>query len=259
MLNTVKLYYFSPTGGTEKVGKHFAGSIAEKTVTIDLAQKESSVSNVDADLAVVAMPVFAGRIPGIIKERLPQAGTAGMRAVTMVVYGNRAYEDALLELNDAMEERGYEIIASAAFVAQHSIAPEIAAGRPDAEDLAEISAFAEAVEARLNDLLTDPGSKGFSVKVPGNRPYRAAGGGPNVIEVSAVCCACGLCAKICPSGAADLGENFAVTDSEKCIECMACIAHCPVKARSLPKEVSSRVEQFLAPLKDVRRENETFL
>ena len=45
----------------------------------------------------------------------------GARAVLLVVYGNREYEDTLLELSDVMEAAGFSPVAAVAAVAEHSI------------------------------------------------------------------------------------------------------------------------------------------
>ena len=69
----------------------------------------------------------------------------------------------MLEMNDILIQGGFTVIASAAFVAQHSIVPEVGAGRPDAEDIKEIRTFAEAVKSSTS---------AENVHVPGNRPYK---------------------------------------------------------------------------------------
>ena len=84
------------------------------------------------DLVIVAAPAFGGRIPALMAERLKCTAGKGAAAVTAAVYGNRAYEDALVELNDALEEQGFEPFASVAVLAEHSMVREVAAGRPDA-------------------------------------------------------------------------------------------------------------------------------
>lgn len=61
---------------------------------------------------MVAAPVFGGRIPSIVAEKLNELEGHGKKAVTLVVYGNRAYEDALLELNNVVEDRGFQVAAS---------------------------------------------------------------------------------------------------------------------------------------------------
>ena len=45
--------------------------------------------------------------------------------------------------------QGFEIIASGAFIAQHSMTKEVGAGRPDEEDRKEIRDFAVKVLAKL--------------------------------------------------------------------------------------------------------------
>ena len=80
-----------------------------------------------------------------------------------------------------------------------------------------------------------------------------------MVEGSENCVVCGKCVEICPTGAVELISGEITGNPEKCVECMACIAACPVKARALPQEVQTRIGGFLAPLKDVRKENETFL
>ena len=84
-----------------------------------------------------------------------------------MVYGTRAYEDALLELNDIMREKGFQVVASAALIARHSIVPEVGKGRPDGQDREEILSFAKKVLERSQEGTDSP------VDVPGDRPYKA--------------------------------------------------------------------------------------
>ena len=59
-------------------------------------------------------------------------------AVAVVVYGNRDYDDALLELRDWCVAHGFVPVAGAAFIGEHSYSrPDrpIAGGRPDNPDL----------------------------------------------------------------------------------------------------------------------------
>ena len=83
--------------------------------------------------------------------------------MAVVVYGNREYDDALLETKNALRANGFQVIAAAAFIAEHSIVRTIAAGRPDAEDEALCRQFAAEVEKKLSSSAT--------VTVPGNDPY----------------------------------------------------------------------------------------
>ena len=52
----------------------------------------------------------------------------------VAVFGNRAYDDALLEMQDVASEIGFRVIAAVAAVAEHSIIRKYGKGRPDADD-----------------------------------------------------------------------------------------------------------------------------
>lgn len=250
MLNQTDLYYFSPTGGTKKVGYEFAQAVSKKVKLIDLAGDCNS--SMESDLTIIAVPVFGGRIPAISSERIRSLQGAGKKAVTLVVYGNRAYEDALLELNDSVREGGFEIVASGAFIAQHSIVPEVGRGRPDAKDKEEIRAFAQKVIERM-----ESGVK-KEIIVPGNFPYKAEMNQSATPISLPSCSLCEKCAIVCPVNAIHIQETV-VTDSEKCILCMACTSVCPEHARVLPDALREGTEKMLSAFKTVRRENETFL
>ena len=219
------LLYFSPTGGTKKVGETFCQEISDNMAIVDLC-RQNKVPTIPADaLTVIATPVFGGRIPAIVTECLAKLDGTGRKTVTLVVYGNRAYEDALLELNDITKKCGFEIIASGAFVAQHSMNQDIAAGRPDDKDKKELMEFAEKVILKLN---SDTKNK---IKVPGNYPYKVYTPlSTTPISLSA-CTLCQQCVSACPTHAITMENETIITDSEKCILCMACTANCPGNAR----------------------------
>jgi len=249
MSDKMEVYYFSPTGGTKKVSDIFAAAVGKDVVWHDLGDKQTPMKQPQCELIVVAAPVFAGRIPSVVREKIKTLAGEGKKAVTIAVYGNRAYEDALLEMNDILIQDGFTVIASAAFVAQHSIVPEVGAGRPDAEDIKEIRIFAEAVKSSTS---------AENVQVPGNRPYK-----PEMNVVAAPlslpsCTACGACAKICSTDAISNVDGKMATDAAKCILCMACIHACPKKARILPPPLQQKTDNMLAAFKAVRNKNETF-
>lgn len=249
MADKMDMYYFSPTGGTKKVSSIFAAALGRDVVWHNLGSKQTISGKPQGELTVVAAPVFGGRIPSVVREKIKMLDGKGKRAVTIAVYGNRAYEDALLELNDILIEGGFTVIASAAFVAQHSIVPEVGAGRPDFEDEKEIRAFAEAVQRS---------TAAENVHVPGNRPYK-----PEMnVAVTPVslpsCTACGVCEKVCPTAAIAQEDGKMVTDTEKCILCLACITACPQQARILPPALLQKTENMLAAFKTVRNKNEVF-
>ena len=229
---TVYEMVFSPTGGTQRVSDCFTKAFSPGSSFIDLtdAGKDfSSYSFRPEDICVAAVPSYGGRVPGAALSRLAQMKGNGARAILMAVYGNRAYEDTLVELKDTLEGAGFLPIAGIAAIAEHSIMRQFAAGRPDVQDEEELSYFAARIRSRLEaDVPEAP------LKIPGNRPYREYGGVPMKPQVGNACNRCGLCAQKCPVGAIPLDAPDH-TDTKTCISCMRCIAICPQKARSVSK------------------------
>lgn len=240
---------FSPTGGTAAIARAVTGG---RGLTVDLSAPPPVTPVGEDCLLLAAAPVFGGRVPAVALERLA-ACTGSGPAAAVVVYGNRAYEDALLELKDALTAAGFQVVAAAAFVAQHSIAPAIAAGRPDGADLERAAAFGRAVEAKLagpNPLA--PAS------VPGNAPYKDWKGVSFHPAAGAGCISCGLCASRCPVGAIPTGDP-GQTAPELCITCMRCVSLCPRKARAIPAAALQATGAMLAEKAALPRQPEWFL
>ncbi|MDL2307596.1 4Fe-4S binding protein, partial [Desulfovibrio sp. OttesenSCG-928-C06] len=101
------------------------------------------------DLLVLTSPVYSGRMPEPLQARLDKMRGSGTPAIIAMTYGDRAYDDALLELADRLEERGFIVIGAGAFVARHAVFPRYAVGRPDEQDLLQLRALAEQSLARL--------------------------------------------------------------------------------------------------------------
>lgn len=252
-MNTICLYYFSPTGGTKRAAEIFCKEISANVESNDLGLRVSKTKETREELTVIASPVFGGRIPELVTEKLKELDGSGKKAVTLAVYGSRAYEDALLELNRTAAEQGFQIEASAALIAQHSMAPEVGQGRPDEKDQEEIRKFARKVLEKIEGKIENP------VKVPGNYPYKEAMHMPVTPVTLPSCSQCGKCAAICPAGAISMEDKAVTTNTEKCMLCMACTAVCPENARILPPPLKEKMGQMMEKLKDVRKENEFFL
>lgn len=252
MLNNVQLYYFSPTGGTRACADAFCGAIAEKITAVNLGLRSPAAAP-EGELVVFALPVFSGRIPAVAAEKIGELKGTGRKAVTLAVYGTRAYEDALLELNNTVAAAGFQIVASAAVIAQHSVVPAVGKGRPDQEDAEELAAFAGKVLKKLESGVDTP------VSVPGNYPYKESAGLPVTPICLPDCSKCGLCATVCPTGAVCLEDGMVKTDTDACILCMACVSACPKKVRILPAPLQETMNGKLADFVSVRRENQFFL
>lgn len=246
------IVYFSAAGHTLKVIRHIAEQMGGIDRAVDLSDpflKETSFTK--DDQVIVACPVYGGRIPSLVAERLQKITFDGTRAVSIVTYGNRAYEDALLELNVTLLARGSIPVASAAVVAQHTMVPSVASDRPTPIDFQNLSVFARFALQKFDDVHAVP------VEVPGNRPYRQWSKMPVTPVVSNECVRCGLCVRQCPTMAIWITDPKK-TDPSKCILCMRCVALCPQGARSLPESARQAIEKKLAPVAKLTRENEFF-
>ena len=180
-------------------------------------------------------------------ERLKKIAGNGAKCTLVCVYGNRAYEDTLAEMEDAAKECGFQVVAAVAAVAQHSIIPQYAANRPDASDEKQLEQFALQIAGKTES----------AASVPGNRPYKKAGGAGLVPKPSKTCVKCGVCAKNCPVQAIDSVKFTA--DSKKCIACMRCVKQCPHNARKVNGTMVSIAAMAIKKACSVRKENELFL
>ena len=166
MIRKTFFYYFSPTGGTKRIGETFAKAAAENVVYENLGDRvgKKRVKGMGRCPGCSGSSCLRRENPGTGGRKTKNGNRPGRKAVTLAVYGTRAYEDALLEMNDLLEERGFRVIASGAFIAQHSIVNIVGRGRPDARDMEEIQKFAEKV---LHKIETNEDTK---VTVPGSSP-----------------------------------------------------------------------------------------
>ena len=245
---------FSPTGGTRRVSEILCKGMGKESTVTDLCVKDTDIQlpNIqEDDLAVVAMPVFAGRVPALAVERLRMVKPNGAKCVVVAVFGNRAYDDALLELQDVAAEMGFRVIAAVGAVAEHSIIRKYGKGRPDADDEQTLRQFgAEIMSKAEGDDCTLP-------QVPGNRPYKKGGRVPKPTGRRG-CNRCGVCAKQCPVDAIPLSDPKTV-DTTKCISCMKCVSVCPTGARSIGKIMNFLATQGLKKVCATRKENELYI
>lgn len=246
---------FSPTGGTQKAAELLTAAWPD-VQTVDLSDRTQDFSQFtfqEDDVCLVAVPSYGGRVPGTAAERLKKLNGGGARAVLVCAYGNRDYDDTLLELEDILSERGFRSVAAVAAAAEHSIMPQFGSGRPDAQDKEELREFA----ARIDEQLTEASGE-KAVQVPGNHPYREYNGVPMQPKADKSCTRCGLCAAKCPVGAIDV-QDPQQTDTQKCISCMRCLAICPQKARKLNKVVVSVAAAKMKKACSDRKSNALFL
>lgn len=262
-MQPLNLIYFSPTSTTKNVLHAVAmgvGTLALKEWDLTLPYSEDMDYPVfGQDMVVIGVPVYAGRVPATAVKRLRMLKGDKTPVALVVTYGNRAFEDALVELRDIAVEQGFVPVIAAAFIGEHSYSTQdmpIAMSRPDIQDHDRGLAFGEQFVEKLNglDSLDD-----FKLELPGNYPYRdgisKAEKGPDFDEDK--CLDCGACVDICPVGAVSVEY---LTDKTECIRCQACVKNCPGLARFMEDAETQALRKKLHDeLAAGRKEPEFFL
>ena len=245
-LEKIWAVYFSGTGTTRRTVERIAGGIASRlnlpAESVDFSRpavRQETLRFGEKDLVVFGTPVYAGRVPNVLlpflRERVVGGGAL---AVPVVLFGNRDYDDALIELRNILAADGMHPIAAGAFVGEHSFSRVLGADRPNAEDEALMDEFAARVAALAAGLDAAPVK---SVAMRGQEPLRPyytprdrAGNPINILKVKpktdlSRCGGCGLCADLCPMGSIDPADVSAVRGI--CIKCCACVKGCPTGAK----------------------------
>ena len=275
MKKKIRAMYFSGTGITAKVAtgaayrmwqeldktEHKTGVSGATDDKIDYVKEENiNFTPPEArekkytfdmdDIVVFATPVIAGRVPNVLLKFLNTLEGGGAMAVPLVVYGNRNFDDALIELRNILEERGFHTVAAAAFIGEHSFSKILAAGRPDIEDMKTVERFAKLAAEKIlsavreadgdNERLEAALKAAGPVKVDGQEPLRGyyqprdrKGNHINILKVKPKlnkekCDGCGICVSLCPMGSISEEEPGLVKGI--CIKCCACVKKCPREA-----------------------------
>lgn len=260
----VKLIYFSPTGTTEKILESIAKGIAVDYVEhINLTLPEGiqqTIPPIINGLVIIGAPVYGGRLPVDAIIRFKKLKASNALAIVIVVYGNREFDDALLELKNLAVELGFTPIAGGAFIGEHSFATKdipIANGRPDSLDVQKAMDFGIKIKDKLTSLQS-PAAQ-MDLEIPGRFPYA---GGVRAMVVSPVtkehtCTVCGTCASVCPTAAISNNGGVA-TETELCIRCCACIKNCPTGSRAWEDSMMKSIANWLNENCSTRKEPQIF-
>lgn len=259
MSATLHTLFFSPTHSSRDIARALGKGL---TASLDMPQKnrdmtfppdrEKSLACDPDDVLLFAFPVYGGRVPQILEAPLARLRGNGAKAVIAAVYGNRDYDDALLEAADLFTRQGFAVVAAGAFIAEHSVAPRVGAGRPDAQDMAVLADFARRAAAKIAAGNPAP------VCVKGNRPYKARKPAADVRPKTADCCTrCMVCATGCPMRVIS-GDDPSVV-AAGCIRCRACVKFCPENAKFFDDAETAKIREMLESKCLTRREPELFL
>lgn len=272
MDKTINTMYFSATGTTKKVVDEIANKLLESTdfneiikninFTLPEGRKET-ISFTEKDVVIVGVPVIAGRVPNVLLKYLNTIIGNKALAIAVVVYGNRNYDDALIELKDILELDGFNVIAGGTFIGEHSFSKILAQNRPDEKDLSIADDFARQI---YNKITTQDEIQ--TVVINGNKHYKnyykPKDKNGDFVDIRKVtpktnsnCIDCKLCVSICPMGCIDAEDVSKLNGI--CIKCCACIKKCPTHAKYFDDENYLRHKHELEIEFANRREPELFI
>lgn len=257
-LDTTHTVFFSPTHTSARIACAIArGTDLETAKETDLTcDTATGPIAIDGALVVIAVPVYGGRVAPVALERIRRLRGNDTPAIVAVVYGNRDYEDALLELCDIVRMQGFVPVSAGAFIGEHSYSrPEmpVAEGRPDGEDLKTAENFGKASVRKWNG---NSAQAAFHIK--GNIPYKPLKPSAPDAPVTRTdhCTLCETCIDLCPTHAIFVNESGEIdTDKNRCIKCCACVKDCPTEARWYETPFTAYLHQNFS----ARREPELFL
>jgi ferredoxin len=255
----INLLYFSATDTTAKIIKAVARAFDETVKEYNLTMPIDRINSLnfsENDVVIVGVPVYAGRVPEFLANYFNNIRGNNTFAIFIVVYGNRAYDDALLELKDIFERNGFIGIAGGAFIGEHSYTSKVATDRPDTYDLSIAYKFG----LDINEKLKTCSSISCMLSVKGNYPFRdGMVYEPVMIDTGEMCTNCGICSKNCPLGVIDKYNNRDI-DVSKCIRCCRCIKRCPINAKDINHEEHKKfIHEFANKYGLSRQEPELFI
>lgn len=238
-INKINALYFSPTRSSEKICCSVANCIAgtsipieEYSFTFDNKGKNNFNEN---ELLIISAPVYGGRLPDLAIERFDTLKGHNTPVVVIACYGNRGYDDALLEFKDFLNKRGFVTIAAACFIGEHSYSREkenmpIALNRPDSSDIVKTEDFGRKVFSKLSKI--DNVEKLNELRVKGNFPYKVKKPSTPSSPVCNhdLCTLCGTCVDLCPAHAISIVNDLITFDPTVCIKCCSCVKNCPTEA-----------------------------
>lgn len=254
---SIHLIIFSPCGGTAKVVNALARDLPQPWQIHNITRprdREQALTFGPDDLVFMGFPVYGGHMPRFFPDLIGHLNGEQTPLVMVAVYGNRAYEGAFLDMRPAVLARGFNPVAAVAGIAEHSVVPSLAAGRPDAADLDKLADYGrQAWQKALG--------RPDTLAAPGAYPSRGKLSPSAVVFTQTdpqVCTECGLCVGVCPNRAISIDEPSR-TITEKCLVCVACIKYCPEKARQLGSSDTAKELAKILSAAEARKEAELFL
>ena len=245
MIKKIYTVYFSPTGGTHKIANALSNHLSQllnipvkKIDLTSLANRQAAYKFDSNSLVILAVPVYAGRIPNKLLPDLEKClnGSGKTTIIPISVYGNRNYDEALRELLILVEKQGFVPIGAAAMISQHAFSSHIAKGRPDSSDFEALTIFSNKIADKIisNREITGITYDRDTPVGPYYTPLKADHTPAKFLKAKPItninkCNNCGICAMKCPMGS--ISADNVANVSGICIKCQACVKFCPTHAK----------------------------
>ncbi len=248
MIKRIVKFYFTGTDTTKKVVDEFVNTLAKELNINEIydfnytlpKSRENSPTFEEGDLVVSGVPTIAGRVPNLLLPYLNTIEGKGALGVAISLYGNRNFDDCLVEQRDLLKKGGINVIAAGAFIGEHSFSTILGANRPDDADLKIVEEFAKKVAEKIvREDFSEPEVKGEVPYRPYYTPRDRKGNLINFVKIKPetdndLCIDCKVCAEACPLGSIDYEDTSNIIG--KCMKCCACIKKCPTSAKYFADE-----------------------
>lgn len=247
--NRNMIFYFTGTGNSLWVAKALGEALGEPLIPIaDELRKEDKdlvypLRRDEKILFVYPVHSWGPAVPVTrFISRLVLEGYAGQPVYSVSTCGDECgYADQLLE--KALRKRRLPLTAAYSVIMPNNyiLLPGFDVDSKEVEERklqeapARVGEIVDAIRRRQNSGLYTQGSMPFLKSRLVYPLFAHLAIGRNSFRATDACISCGLCERICPTGTITLQEGKPVW-SNTCVQCVACIHRCPVRAIEYGKE-----------------------
>ncbi len=238
------IFYFSATGNSKWVAEQLADILGENTVSVNeelrVSKSNYTYSLSDDERIGFVFPVHSWGVPSLMLrfiKRLKLNNYNGHQVFSVCTCGDDAgYTNKIME--DALKGKGLKLESC------HTVQmPNTYIVFPffDVDNKAVERQKVESAKYRIRKIskaIVD-GMEDKSLYVKGSMAglktsliyplFKKYTFGQNPFRVSDACLHCGLCEKTCPTSNIRMEDGKPVWGNQ-CVQCLACIHHCPVRA-----------------------------